>query len=773
MPTSDIPGVVRGGMARLQERHISGETVDNDIDWLTGQLKTIVDKATYLGVFAGPASAIWIYQSLLQLAGKRETDAFPNGLWQFYCEYALREDTARHSIESRGFDTILNAHDIFLDQVDRVTAWIMAAVHILHQYNGILENEWRERVLTNLISKMTADFPDAEQYAGIYKSWRHILPFYRDRDVGFDENYVDYRRRKFDEYFRKSVENIPPEVLIKWESLVRDAEKSELPKYQQQMTILSRLEPSAYREKRQLIRLENANIAVVYQGVYYFFPVTGLDGKPVEIEMIRSLVASIFKEPVKGNPFQLTYFPGMRRASFASFLQQSKNPDIAKLRILENVPIVINIDKRDSNQTLSALRRTERGIGSHPLTLIDTGKTMVFDQSHIFFDGIWGAALAEIMTNEATSWGVYLYTLDAPEHTSQRPKSLTISLTDDDLALIGKLPRTEYEAWGESSDVKIKAILALRKMFKRRSDLIQLTVNDLLVLYRGIHAALYQPSNKLIEDLSEYALKLAHDETALHAMQALRQSWESQRINPSVLIPVDASEQSPRERVHPLAFEVPLTELNILELHQSVVRALSEYWNSRGDRNQAYQIFDNLQREYLTTLAAFGGVFNRSKEITATGESASMGTLKLLAHLPSSVQHWLDSILTQFDVLNDMTKGNEVFSNVGSMAANSTLTRFLSAKDDNEKKNLVWGVLTDAEGVMRVTLRDFRPHVRLFVETGYQVLANQIAQDYLDSYASGLNQFVTELRRVTVASRETRLAFIQDIRSLNEAGITE
>jgi hypothetical protein len=147
--------------------------------------------------------------------------------------------------------------------------------------------------------------------------------------------------------------------------------------------------------------------------------------------------------------------------------------------------------------------------------------------------------------------------------------------------------------------------------------------------------------------------------------------------------------------------------------------------------------------------------------------------LKLLAHLPSTVQYWLDSILTQFDVLNDMTKGNEVFSNVGSVVPTSTLTRFLSAKDDNKKKNLVWGILTDAEGVMRVTLRDFRPHVRLFVETGYQGLANQITQDYLESYASGLNQFVTDLRRVTVASRETRLAFIQDIRNLNEAGITE
>ena len=187
--------------------------------------------------------------------------------------------------------------------------------------------------------------------------------------------------------------------------------------------------------------------------------------------------------------------------------------------------------------------------------------------------------------------------------------------------------------------------------------------------------------------MSEFALKLAGDDTALQAMQALKRSWETQRINPSILIPVDASEQSPRERVHPLAFEVPLADLNLLELHQRVVNALSEYWNCRGDRNEAYQNFDNLQREYLTTIAAFGGVFNKAKEIAATGESASMGTLKLLAHLPSTVQYWLDSILTQFDVLNDMTKGNEVFSNVGAVVPTSTLTRFLSAKDDNEKKN--------------------------------------------------------------------------------------
>jgi hypothetical protein len=773
MPAGDIPGVVRSGMARLQERHIVKDKVDSDIEWLAGKLKPVLDKATYLGVFAGPASVIWVYQNLLQLAGKKAEDAFPNGLWQFYCEYALREDTARHSNESCGFDTILNSHDIYLNQVDRVCAWVMAAIHCLHQYDSILENEWRERVYTHLLCEVTADLLNADRYSGVYQAWRFRLPYHRDTDVDFNETYPQYRRRKFDEYIQNFIDNLPSRTKETWQERVAVAEKEELPRFQQQMTILANLIPGPFREHRQLISLENAKIALIYQGIYYFIPVCKDDNSPIDVETVRGMVAAIYHAPVKGNPFQLTYFPGMRRPSLAAFLERSNNPDIEKLSLLSQVPIVINVDKRDSELPLSALRRSERGIGSHPLTLIDTGKTMVFDQSHIFYDGAWGAALAEIMTNEATSWGVYLYTLKTANPAHQRPESLILSLTEEDLELIQDLPRGEHEAWAESAEIKVKAILALRKMFKRRSDLIQLTVNDVLILYRGIHTAVYQPSNELLDELSGFALQLAGDETALRAMSALKRSWESQRINPSILIPVDASEHYPQERVHPLAFEVPLSDLNLLELHQRVVDALNGYWNCRGERHEAYQHFDQLQREYLTTVAAFGGIFNRVKEIAATGESASLGTLKLLAHLPSHVQHWLDSILTRIDVLNDMTKGSEVFSNIGAVVPTSTLTRFLSAKDDNKKKNLVWGVVTDAEGIMRVTLRDFRPHVGLFVETGYQDLANQITQDYLDNYASGLNQFITDLRRITVASRETRLAFIRDIKKLNDEGGSE
>ena len=71
----------------------------------------------------------------------------------------------------------------------------------------------------------------------------------------------------------------------------------------------------------------------------------------------------------------------------------------------------------------------------------------------------------------------------------------------------------------------------------------------------------------------------------------------------------------------------------------------------------------------------------------------------------------LDSLPGTFDVINDVIKGQEVFSNVGPVSASSSLTRFNTAKDDNEKKVLAWGIMTDAKGVMHISLRDARPHV--------------------------------------------------------------
>ena len=77
-----------------------------------------------------------------------------------------------------------------------------------------------------------------------------------------------------------------------------------------------------------------------------------------------------------------------------------------------------------------------------------------------------------------------------------------------------------------------------------------------------------------------------------------------------------------------------------------------------------------------------------------------------MAQMPTPLQRLLDQIPGRFDILNDLIKGREIFSNIGAVARSSSLTRFASAKDDNDKKELAWGVLTDASGTMVLTLRD-------------------------------------------------------------------
>ena len=227
------------------------------------------------------------------------------------------------------------------------------------------------------------------------------------------------------------------------------------------------------------------------------------------------------------------------------------------------------------------------------------------------------------------------------------------------------------------------------------------------------------------------------------------------QVNPAILIPVDASRRNPGDRVHPLSFEVPLGDLDLMSLHQRTMESLDGYNRARHDRATNYEQFDSLQRHYLATLAAFGAVMTQIKQAAQIGETHSAGTIKLMAHVPKPLVQLLDKIPGQFDVLNDLIKGREVFSNIGAVVRTSSLTRFITAKDDNEKKSLGWGILTTANGMMVVTLRDFRPHVAQLAAAGHIDLAHRIAQDYLDAYIRGLNQYLFDLHRLTMASRET------------------
>ncbi len=752
LPAGNVPGVILNGLARLPDRRMPLNHVRRDINLLFKGVEQALDRAAYGAFFAGPAAVIWGYQNLLKLVGKNPDDAFPEGTWQFYVEYALRDDTARHANETHGFDTVLTQHRLSLTQVDRFTAWVMAAVYAVHQYPALLENEWRERVYTFALRELTTGTPQADRFKRLYRTWEAVRPYGRGGDVAPGEDYPQYRRRKFDQFSEQARRDLPADLRRAWSDRI-SAESDRLIAFQRQLSLLAYLEPGAYDETRVPIELQETQVGVIYCGHYYLLPVCAADSNaPIGFAAIRAAIAALVSDPATSGGGSLTSLASVKRRAQAQLRGKLNAALVEEIDRLRHTPIVLNFDRQlpASGQTaLSDIRQGERGVGDHALTIFDTGATFVFDQSHIFFDGGWGAALAEIMTSEALAWAVFLNSQPAPVP-GLRPAALAITITPADSLAIAQAPHVAPEVCVETKALDLKAMMALRQLFRKRSDQLALTVNDLLVLYRAIHAATYLPDPKLVADLRD----LTREPKARAAAQAALDALTSDRqMNPAILIPVDASQHEPRERVYPMTFEVPLKDFDLLQLHTHAMSLLEAIRKAEGDdRVQLYAEFDQVQRRYLATLAGFGALMSRTKEIALTGESASVGTIKLLAHMPPALQRLLDKVPGQIDILNDLIKGREVFSNVGQVARSSTLTRFATAKDDNDKKTLAWGVLTDAQGVMHLTLRDFRPHVGQLNAIGLTDTARRLAQDYVEAYARGLNRYIKGLQHITLAS---------------------
>lgn len=743
VPAGNVPGVILNGLARLPNRRLPENIIKRDINLLFKGVEAALDRAVYGAFFAGPAAVIWGYQNLLKLAGKDPQQSFPEGLWQFYVEYALREDTARHANETRGFDQLLTQHNINLNPVDRITAWLMAAIHILHQYPNLLANEWRERVYLAELQRITSDNP---QNAALYPIWEKQRPYGRGHDSKPHHSFATYRKQKFNQFLTDAISQLSSDVYQTWKKQLHNQQQN-LQNYVQQLSIWSYLEPSPYGEARKPLTLESLCVGLIYKRRYYLLPVCEkADAKPRNITSIRQQVSSIISLPTGTASVHLSDLATIKRAHLAHLRRNFNAKLNNSLKQLQHAPILFNADQRPAHLPLTTIRQAERGIGDHALTLFDTGQSIVFDQSHIYFDGAWGAALAEIFTKEAMSWAIYLNQLPAPKTNNVTIQPLAFPLDSAEKRLIEQAPHITTEASVESSSVNLQLLLTTRKLLKQRNNTLALTVNDWLILYRAIHAVSYQPNPEHTVEIN----RLAQTGRNRKIAQAIQASLDNNNhlTNPAILIPVDASRFNPKDRLYPMVFEAPLQDLDLLSMHHRTLDALNSY----NRENQNFEAFYELQRTYLAALAGFGQVLKRVKEIGLRGESVSTGSIKLLAHMPVPVQRLLDAVPNRFDLLNDLIKGREVFSNVGRVVQGSTLSRFSTAKDDNEKKTLTWGVLTDNRGVMCITLRDFRPHVASLSAIGYKSLATQMTQHYLDSYVTGLNAYTHELRRIVMAS---------------------
>lgn len=749
IPAGNVPGMILSGLARLPGLRPPPQKVHQDVNTLFQEVKRALDQVQFGAVFAGPAAIIWGYQNLLKLAGKDPESSFPDGTWQFYVDYALREDTARHTNETHGFDSMLRQHRIRLSDVDRVTAWAMAAITCIQQYDALLANEWYERVSLSLLEEVS----QSARSRGLFREWEGQRPYRREAEAAAMD-YPAYRRFKFEQFIGTRLQSLPKAVHAAWTLKLNAAIQSDLPAYQRQMSMLAYLDPGPYGETRIPYHLSQAHVAIILHGNYYLLPVCEPGtSKPLGVDRVRAQVAAMLRSQA-GSPARLISLARVKREALPSLRHRLNAALVGDIEQLRFAPILLNMDARTRALPLSELRQAERGVGDHPLTVFNTEETFVFDQSHIFFDGAWGAALAEIITNEALSWAGYLKLLGPAASDPQRLyKSLPLPLHEADVAEIQQAPHISAEVGAENARINVKACMNLRKLFKQRNDLLQLTINDLLVLYRAMHAFTYQPSPALLAELGKLA------ETREDTYQAVLRGLENtNRLNPSLLIPIDASQHDPRERLYPLNLEVPLAELDLLNLHAYTIHALDRYESALGDRSANYEDFDKYQRLYLASLAGFGLYLGRAKQVAGQGQSSSVGAIKLLAHLPPPIQRLLDKVPERFELINNLLKGQEVFSNIGAVAKTSSLTRFITAKDDNEKKQLVWGVMTDANGIMQVSLRDFRPHVAALLAAGRKDLASLVTQDYLDAYALGLNAYIHDLIRITTASRETQTA---------------
>ncbi|PJF35930.1 MAG: hypothetical protein CUN49_08035 [Candidatus Thermofonsia Clade 1 bacterium] len=732
VPAGNVPTMISIGLANLRERVVPVQETRRNLALLMQGMQTFVDKVKYSAIFGGPAAILAAYHMLLRLTGKDPIKSFPEGTWQFYVEFGLREDTAWHACETVGFHQALQREGAQLEPADELAAWIMAAAWLLQHYSELLACEWTERVQLRVLGEALGEPRLVDQ-------WLKIRPYSAPSD---EDIFIAYRRQQLEQFCAQALERARRDQRRAYERAWQDrravAERqAALQAYINQMDIRAALTPSEYNDTRTPIPPNQLHIGVIVRKRYYLIPLRNAaeHARAIAAELLAlrpSLPVATLDRALR--TARRREQPALRRA-----LPESARQALEQLR---TAPILINWDMANADDRLTDIRSGQRGIGDHALTIFRTARSNVFDLSHIFFDAANGMATAEILTGQAARFVRLLAAQRLSQTPAQGTAYLALNLEAPSTLTPAKLKKIQCspEVSAENRTVRLELIQDVRRSLLKRSDKLRLTVNDLLLLYRTVFNPLYKPDRAILDAI--IALSQQRDKAVQAAVQLVTKTLDSLRqSNPALLIPIDATAISPHERIFPTTFRNPMP--NIYEKHRQTYQAFRML--EQGALGVKASEAQAMRLEYLGMLQKFGEVLLAYKDVTMRGESLSTSTIRLLGGLPPAVQRLLDSLPSHFDMLNDTIKGQEVFSNVGQVAATSSLRRFNTAKDDNEKKMLAWGIMTDATGVLHLSLRDFRPHVAALIGIGERDLAQAMAQDYLDKFAQGFNAFMEEL----------------------------
>lgn len=786
--SNTLRGLIRSGFTLLVARRVRPHARS-----VVGRLRlsNLPDYAIYAVLIVIPAIILDALQRLRTLVTGRPRRHSP-GSWQFYLQTGLREDSAHHTNETVGYHERRPAGAAELDDL---TSWTMAVIHFLWNYDDLMGVIWDEWTLLRLVEQAAVEAALSTDacFRRLQRQWEVARPYH----APLNGTYADVRRDAFAGFIGPRLDALPEAlragVLAEHERLAG----TERVEYQQQMSLLATLRPRRFVDEREPVGLWEARVGLIAGGAYYLIDIADRDalGRPVMYDASGQQSAlvvdgghltlpdgtrvvvehdAVLRATDRAVLGHLDITPAARvkwqaRAILENRAAQGRGSDgeaadvllaetprkaqrglrrllpgatRVSLRELARAPVIINWDEHAGSATLAEVRRTRRGVGDHALTIIRTEQSFVFDQSHIFFDGTWAMAMAEVLTNAAVRWCERCTTLAPAEG---RPATKLVLDPSPAFLRAARGLQSPPEISAETTIWDNSTIFELRQMLGQTGT--HLTVNDLLVITRIFHAAHYRPSASVQQEID--ALRTAaRTASERRAAATIERSLERGRLmNPALLIPVDASPTDPRERIFPITFR---------NLADNLVRVWDETWESYQayrrieppDTPEGQAAFDEFalnRRLLIGNLRAFSHILAANKAVAIRGDSLNIAILKLLVGLPLPVQTLLKEIPERVLPLNEVIRGDEVYSNVGRVAQGASLSRFMTAKDDGNTKALAWGVMSDDDGRLIVTMRDFRPHVRPLLEAGRADLANGLAQDYVSTYTADLIGLVARL----------------------------
>ena len=76
----------------------------------------------------------------------------------------------------------------------------MSCIYTLHNFEGILKNQWRERVYLHKLIDLQDTPEHKAQFKDLWRKWLTVLPYRRMADASAEEFYPEYRTKVFDAF---------------------------------------------------------------------------------------------------------------------------------------------------------------------------------------------------------------------------------------------------------------------------------------------------------------------------------------------------------------------------------------------------------------------------------------------------------------------------------------------------------------------------------------------------------------------------------------------